>query len=110
MHCTTINNATAQFLYHLAHKRKKDLGSYINSLISTVDFQTVKRHTAIFPALISSICEKVRFQIFTAELVVKFKRPINHLTLENARRHTEQAMRVAPTTEEQPQEGQPAVP
>ncbi|KAL2532355.1 Uncharacterized protein Adt_05706 [Abeliophyllum distichum] len=43
---------------------------------------------AIFPALISGICEEAGVQILPAELVVKAKGPINYNALENARRHT----------------------
>ncbi|KAL2486470.1 Uncharacterized protein Adt_31226 [Abeliophyllum distichum] len=57
-HHTTINDAKAQFIYHLAHGKKIDLESYIYTLISTLGFQTDKRHTAIFPALISDICKE----------------------------------------------------
>ncbi|KAL2506052.1 Uncharacterized protein Adt_21673 [Abeliophyllum distichum] len=82
-HSTIINEVRAQFLYHLAHGRKINLGSYIYTLISTLGFQTNKRHTDIFPALISSICEEAGVQISIAELVVKSKGPINCFALEN---------------------------
>ncbi|KAL2480027.1 hypothetical protein Adt_32993 [Abeliophyllum distichum] len=107
---TTINDANARFLYDLAHGRKIDMGSYIYTLIITLGFQTYKRHTAIFPALISRICEEAEVQISTAELVVKSNGPINRFALENVRRHTPQASRTAPATEKQPQEEHPAAP
>ncbi|KAL2474685.1 Uncharacterized protein Adt_35421 [Abeliophyllum distichum] len=37
-HRTTINDAKAQFLYHLAYERKLDLESYIYTLISNLGF------------------------------------------------------------------------
>ncbi|KAL2486662.1 Uncharacterized protein Adt_31418 [Abeliophyllum distichum] len=61
-HRTTINDARARLLYHLAHGRKMDLENYIYTLISMLGFQTDKRHTAIFPALISGICEERGFR------------------------------------------------
>ncbi|KAL2466293.1 Uncharacterized protein Adt_42144 [Abeliophyllum distichum] len=76
-HHTAINDARALFLYHLAHERKKDLESYIYTLISTLGFQTDKRHTAIFPSLISGICEKAGIQIYAVEPLIKSKGPIN---------------------------------
>ncbi|KAL2471673.1 Uncharacterized protein Adt_39809 [Abeliophyllum distichum] len=107
-HRTTINDARARFLYHLARGRKIDLESYIYTWISTLGFQTDKRHTAIFSTLISGICKEVGVQISTAELVMKSRRPINRCALENTRRHTAQG--IVPTTEEQPQEEQSVVP
>ncbi|KAL2517934.1 Uncharacterized protein Adt_14181 [Abeliophyllum distichum] len=106
-HRTTINKARTRFLYHLAHERKINLESYIYTLITNLCFQTDKRHTSIFSALISGICEAERVQISTAELVVKLNRPINRFALENARRHTAQVARTATAVEDQPQEGHP---
>ncbi|KAL2542659.1 Uncharacterized protein Adt_03637 [Abeliophyllum distichum] len=79
-HCTTINDASARFLYHLIHGRKIDLESYIYTLISTLGFQTGKRHTTIFPSLISGSCEEAGVQISAAELAIKCKGPINRCT------------------------------
>ncbi|KAL2531626.1 Envelope-like protein [Abeliophyllum distichum] len=70
-HRTTINDARARLLYHLAHERKIDLGNYIYTLISMLGFQTDKRHTAIFPALISGVCEAAGVQISPAEPEMK---------------------------------------
>ncbi|KAL2467071.1 Uncharacterized protein Adt_42922 [Abeliophyllum distichum] len=80
--------ARARLLYHLAHGRKMDLENYIYTLISMLGFQTDKRHTTIFPALISGICEAAGVQISPAKSVMKAKGPINRFVLENARRHT----------------------
>ncbi|KAL2497371.1 Envelope-like protein [Abeliophyllum distichum] len=87
-HRPTINDARVRLLYHLAHGRKIDLGNYIYTLISMLGFLTDKRHTAIFPALISGICKEAGIQILPAEPVLKARGPINHHALENTRRHT----------------------
>ncbi|KAL2505121.1 Envelope-like protein [Abeliophyllum distichum] len=109
-HRTTINDARARLLYHLAHGRKMDLGNYIYTLISMLGFQTDRRHTTIFPALISGICEAAGVQISPAEPVMKAKRPINRFALENARRHTAQAMGAVPDAQDQPPEQHAAAP
>ncbi|KAL2518053.1 Uncharacterized protein Adt_14300 [Abeliophyllum distichum] len=109
-HRTTINDARARLLYHLAHGRKMDLGNYIYTLISMLGFQTDKRHTAIFPALISGICEAAGVQISPAEPVMKTKGPINRFALENARRHTTRPVGAVPDAQNHPPEQQPAVP
>ncbi|KAL2526473.1 Uncharacterized protein Adt_11527 [Abeliophyllum distichum] len=109
-HRTTINDARARFLYHLAHGRKIDLGSYIYTQTNNLGFQKDKRHTTIFSTLISSICDVAGVQISLAEPVVKPKGPINRFALENEQRHTTQAARVAPTVENHPQEGHAATP
>ncbi|KAL2517977.1 hypothetical protein Adt_14224 [Abeliophyllum distichum] len=109
-HRTTINDARARLLYHLAHGRKMDLGNYIYTLISMLGFQTDKRHTAIFPALISGIYEAAGVQISPAEPVMKTKGPINRFALENARRHTARPVGAVPDAQNQPPEQQPAVP
>ncbi|KAL2461519.1 Uncharacterized protein Adt_44939 [Abeliophyllum distichum] len=88
IHRTTINDTRARLLYHLAHGRKMDLENYIYTLISMLGFQTNKRYTAIFPALISGIYEAAGVQISPAEPVLKAKGAINRYALENARRHT----------------------
>ncbi|KAL2475021.1 Uncharacterized protein Adt_35757 [Abeliophyllum distichum] len=106
-HRTTIIDARARFLYHLTYERKIDLESYVYTLISTLGFQTDKRQPAIFPSLISCIYKEARVQVFTAELVIKSKGPINRYALENARRHTTRAVGVVPAVDEQPQEEQP---
>ncbi|KAL2466486.1 Uncharacterized protein Adt_42337 [Abeliophyllum distichum] len=72
-HRTTINDARTRLLYHLAHERKMDLENYIYTLISMLSFQTDKRHTTIFPALISGICKAAGVQISPAEPVLKAK-------------------------------------
>ncbi|KAL2532400.1 Uncharacterized protein Adt_05751 [Abeliophyllum distichum] len=72
-HRTTINDARARLLYHLAHGRKMDLENYIYTLISMLGFQTDKRHIDIFPALISGIYEAAGVQISPAEPVIKAK-------------------------------------
>ncbi|KAL2480614.1 Uncharacterized protein Adt_33580 [Abeliophyllum distichum] len=66
-HLTTNNDARAQLLYHLAHKKKIDLGNYIYILISTLGFQTDKRHTTIFLALINGIYEEAGVQILPVD-------------------------------------------
>ncbi|KAL2506362.1 Uncharacterized protein Adt_21983 [Abeliophyllum distichum] len=109
-HRTTINDARARLLYHLAHGRKIDLGNYIYTLISMLGFQTDKRHTAIFPALISGICEAAGVQISPAEPEMKTKGPINRFALENARRHTARPVGAVPVAQDQPPEQHPAVP
>ncbi|KAL2491820.1 Uncharacterized protein Adt_27448 [Abeliophyllum distichum] len=109
-HYTTISDPRARFLYHLTHGRKIDLGSYIYTLINTMDFQTDKRHTTIFLALISGICEEVKVQISIADPVMKAKGPINRHALKNARRHTARAVRITPAIEEQPEEEHLATP
>ncbi|KAL2542747.1 Uncharacterized protein Adt_03725 [Abeliophyllum distichum] len=103
-HRTTISDARARLLYHLAHGRKMDLENYIYTLISMLKFQTDKRHTAIFPALISGICEAAGVQISPAEPVMKAKGPINRFTLENTRRHTTRAVKAVPDAQDQPPE------
>ncbi|KAL2466312.1 hypothetical protein Adt_42163 [Abeliophyllum distichum] len=87
-----------------------DLGNYIYTLISMLGFQTDKRHTAIFPALISGICEAAGVQISPAELVMKTKGPINRFALENAKRHTARPVGAAPDAQNPPPEQQPAAP
>ncbi|KAL2472449.1 hypothetical protein Adt_40585 [Abeliophyllum distichum] len=87
-----------------------DLENYIYTLISMLGFQTDKRYTTIFPALISGICKEVGVQILPAEPVLKAKGPINGYALENARRHTARAMEAVPVPEEQPQEEHVAAP
>ncbi|KAL2465495.1 Envelope-like protein [Abeliophyllum distichum] len=109
-HRTTINDARARLLYHLAHRRKVDLGNYIYTLISMLRFQTDKRYTTIFPALISGICEAAGIQISPVEPVIKAKGPINRFALENARRHTARAVGVVPNAQDQPPEEHAAVP
>ncbi|KAL2533791.1 Uncharacterized protein Adt_07142 [Abeliophyllum distichum] len=99
-HRTTINYARARLLYHLAYGMKMDLENYIYTLISMMGFQTYKRHTAIFPALINGICKAAGVQILPAEPVLKVKGPINRYALENARRHTVRAVGVVPAPEE----------
>ncbi|KAL2517357.1 Uncharacterized protein Adt_13604 [Abeliophyllum distichum] len=91
-HRTTINDVRARLLYHLAHGRKIDLENYIYTLISMLGFQTDKRYTAIFPALISGICKEAGVHILPAEPVLKAKEPINCHAFENARGHTTQAV------------------
>ncbi|KAL2524032.1 hypothetical protein Adt_09086 [Abeliophyllum distichum] len=81
-----------------------DVGNYIYTLISMLGFQTDKRHTAIFPAQISGICEAAGVQILPAEPVLKAKGPINRYALENARRHTIRAVGAVPAAQDQPQE------
>ncbi|KAL2461371.1 Envelope-like protein [Abeliophyllum distichum] len=103
-HRTTINDARARLLYHLAHGRKMDLENYIYTLISMLGFQTDKRHTAIFQALISGICEAVGVQISPAEPVIKDKGPINRFALENARKHTVRAVGAILDAQDQPPE------
>ncbi|KAL2498089.1 Uncharacterized protein Adt_23639 [Abeliophyllum distichum] len=56
-HRTTINDARSRLLYHLTHGKKMDLENYIYTLIRMLGFQTNKRYIAIFPTLISGICE-----------------------------------------------------
>ncbi|KAL2462057.1 Uncharacterized protein Adt_45477 [Abeliophyllum distichum] len=109
-HHTTINDARARLLYHLAHGIKMDLRNYIYTLISMLGFQTYKRHTAIFLALITGICEAAGVQILPVEPVLKAKGPINRYALENARKHTTQAVGAVPVPEEQPQEDHTAAP
>ncbi|KAL2512877.1 hypothetical protein Adt_18477 [Abeliophyllum distichum] len=104
-----MNEARARFLYHLAHRRKIDLKSYIYTLINNLGFQMDKSHTAIFSALVSDICEAERVPISSAELVMKSKGPINCFAIENAQRHTAQAARVVQAAEDQLQEGHPVV-
>ncbi|KAL2497019.1 Uncharacterized protein Adt_22569 [Abeliophyllum distichum] len=87
-HRTTINDARARLLYHLAHGRNMDLENYIYTLISMLGFQTNKRHATIFPALISGVCKEKRVHILPTQLILKAKEPINRYALENARRHT----------------------
>ncbi|KAL2497725.1 hypothetical protein Adt_23275 [Abeliophyllum distichum] len=87
-----------------------DLGNYVYTLISMMGFQTDKRHTAIFPALINGIYEAAGVQISPAEPVMKAKGPINRFALENVRRHTSRAMGAAPDAQDQPPEQQPAAP
>ncbi|KAL2471243.1 hypothetical protein Adt_39379 [Abeliophyllum distichum] len=87
-----------------------DLENYIYTLISMLGFQTDKRHTSIFPTLISGICEVAGVQILPAEPVLKAKGPINRYALENTKRHTVRAVGVVPAPEEQPQEDHAAVP
>ncbi|KAL2517764.1 Uncharacterized protein Adt_14011 [Abeliophyllum distichum] len=103
-HRTTINDARARLLYHLAHGRKMDLENYIYTLISMLGFQTDKRHAAIFPALISGICEAAGVHISPAEPVMKTKGPINRFDLENARRHTARPVGAVPDAQDQPPE------
>ncbi|KAL2470171.1 hypothetical protein Adt_38307 [Abeliophyllum distichum] len=81
-----------------------DLENHIYTLISMLGFQTDKRYTTIFPALISGICEAAGVQILPVEPVLKAKGPINRYALKNARRHTAQAVGAVPVREEQPQE------
>ncbi|KAL2518520.1 Uncharacterized protein Adt_14767 [Abeliophyllum distichum] len=109
-HHTTINDARVRLLYHLAHGRKMDLGNYIYTLISMLGFQTDKRHTAIFPALISGIREAAGVQILPVEPVLKAKGPINRYALKNARRHIARAVGAVPIPKEQPQEDHAAAP
>ncbi|KAL2517794.1 hypothetical protein Adt_14041 [Abeliophyllum distichum] len=71
---------------------------------------TDKRHTAIFPALISGICEAAGVKISPAEPVMKAKGPINRFALENGRRHTARPVGAVPDAQDQPPEQQPAVP
>ncbi|KAL2465891.1 hypothetical protein Adt_41742 [Abeliophyllum distichum] len=92
------------------HGRKMDLENYIYTLISMLGFQTDKWHTAIFPALISGICEAAEVQISPAEPVLKAKGPINRYALENARRHTARAVRAVPDAQDQPPEEHAAAP
>ncbi|KAL2532825.1 hypothetical protein Adt_06176 [Abeliophyllum distichum] len=87
-----------------------DLGNYIYTLISILGFQTDKRHTAIFPALISGICEAAGVQISPAKPEMKSKGPINRFALENARRHTARPVGAVPVAQDQPPEQQPAAP
>ncbi|KAL2492113.1 Uncharacterized protein Adt_27741 [Abeliophyllum distichum] len=101
---TTIKDARARLLNHLTHGRKMDLENYIYTLIIMLGFQTDKSHTAIFPALISGICEAAGVQIFPAEPVLKAKGPINCYALENARRHTARAVGTVPDAQDQPPE------
>ncbi|KAL2474849.1 Uncharacterized protein Adt_35585 [Abeliophyllum distichum] len=109
-HRTTINNVRAPFLYHLAHRRKINLESYIYTLISTLGFQTDKRHTANFPSLINGIYEKAGVQISAAEPVIKSKRPINRYALKNEKRQPARAVEVLSAIVEQPQEEQLVTP
>ncbi|KAL2542716.1 Uncharacterized protein Adt_03694 [Abeliophyllum distichum] len=97
-HRTTINDARARLLYHLAYGKKMDLENYIYTLIRMLGFQTDERYTAIFPALISGICEKVGIQILPVEPILKAKRPIHCYALENVRRHTARAVGTVPAT------------
>ncbi|KAL2471826.1 Uncharacterized protein Adt_39962 [Abeliophyllum distichum] len=87
-HRTTINDARARLLYHLAHGRKIDLENYIYTLISMLGFQTDKSRASI-----------------------EGKGPINRHALENARRHTTRTVvGTAPATQNQPPEEYAAAP
>ncbi|KAL2542768.1 hypothetical protein Adt_03746 [Abeliophyllum distichum] len=73
-------------------------------------FQTDKRHTAIFPALISGVCKAAGVQISPSEPEMKTKGPINRFALENASRHTARPVGAVPVAQDQPPEQHPAVP